>query len=98
VIAVLPSLLPDLILALDRFLFDTRPVSPFRRLSQDIRLIDTDRNGIAIVRATTEALEVTYELLPAADVLVSFYEDPAAALARIERRRFRIEDGVLRPA
>lgn len=95
VIAGLDALLPELTQAVNEFLVDRTPTSLFRILRQTIDFIDTDRNGIIVVDADSEAFNATYHLLPAADVLVSYYDDRAAGLAKMETHQFEIRRGTL---
>lgn len=94
-IAGLQALLPELTVALNEFLIDRAPRSAFHTLWQDIEFLDTDRNGVVVVDANAMRLRATYYLLPAADVLVSYYDDRSAALAKMQIRRFKIANGTL---
>lgn len=82
-------------MALNEFLIDRAPRSAFHTLWQDIEFLDTDRNGVVVVDANALRLRATYYLLPAADVLVSYYDDRSAALAKMQIRRFKIANGSL---
>lgn len=95
VIAGLSALLPELTKALDAFLIDRTPTSLFRTLRQEIAFFDTDRNGVVVVDATSQRMRATYYLLPAADVLVSYYDDRSGGLAKLETRQFEISGGTL---
>lgn len=92
----LPALLPELIGALETFLFDRKPQSEITPLDQDIAFLDLDRNGIVVVDAREREMLATYWLLPAAEVLKRAYDSPSALLAKMEKRRFRLsKDGGL---
>lgn len=86
----LPAVVPDLVRALNSFLVDREPVSPFVRVEQKIEFIDVDSNGIVIVDANAETMKATYWLLPATDVLVSYYGDPATGLSKFQQHGFQI--------
>jgi Phosphodiesterase/alkaline phosphatase D len=95
IVGGLPALLPELTRAVDAFLIDRAPKSLFWALRQQIEFVDTDRNGVIVVRATPRRLRAIYYLLPAADVLVSYYDNRSAALAKMETRQFDIIGGRL---
>lgn len=92
----LPALLPELIGALETFLFDRKPQSDITPLDQDIAFLDLDRNGIVVVEAREREMLATYWLLPAAEALKRAYDSPSELLAKMEKRRFRLnKDGGL---
>lgn len=95
VVAGLAALLPELTHALDDFLIDRTPGSVFRALSQQIAFHDTDRNGIVIAEADGERFRTTYYLLPAADVLVSYYSKRALGLSKFTTQQFEVTAGKL---
>lgn len=95
VIAGLDALLPELTEAVNAFLIDRDPTSLFRTLRQSIDFVDTDRNGVIIASADSKAFDATYYLLPASDVLLSYYDNRAAGLAKMETRQFQIRGSTL---
>ncbi|NJO55176.1 MAG: hypothetical protein HC834_01195, partial [Rhodospirillales bacterium] len=91
----LSALLPELTAALNAFLVDRDPSSVFRQLAQDIRFVDTDRNGIVVVEASSDLFTTTYYLLQPADVRESYYNRRNAGLAKFKKRVFEIRHGRL---
>jgi alkaline phosphatase D len=81
-IGQLPALLPELIGALEDFLFDRAPESVITPLDQEIAFIDLDSNGIVVVEASAAEMLATYWLLPADKVAVRAYDRAQSLLAQ----------------
>jgi len=62
-------------------------------VTQQIEYANTGDNGIVVVELDGTALTGTYHLLTGEQALLSFYDDPQAALDAIERRVFQINAG-----